>query len=74
LANSSTNASSVSSGPISLHENQYYLKGHMVEDPIAKVQFPKYAAGATLQHGGKTLYFINESTLRDFEPKQAAKL
>jgi YHS domain-containing protein len=58
---------------LSLHENQYYLKGHMVEDPIAKVQFPKYAAGATLQQGGKTLYFIDESTLRQFEQNQAAK-
>ncbi len=48
---------------LSLHENQYYLKGHMVEDPIAKVQFPKYAAGATLELDGKTLYFIDESTL-----------
>src|SRR4051812_18368708 len=58
---------------LSLHENQYYLKGHMVEDPIAKVQFPKYAAGATLQQGGKTLYFIDESTLREFEQMQATK-
>ena len=58
---------------LSLHENQYYLKGHMVEDPIAKVQFPKYAAGATLEQGGKTLYFIDESTLRQFEQNQAAK-
>ena len=38
---------------ISLHENQYYLKEHTVEDPIAKVRFPKYAAGAKLEHGGK---------------------
>jgi YHS domain-containing protein len=58
---------------LSLHENQYYLKGHMVEDPIAKVQFPKYAAGATLEAGGKTVYFIDESTLREFQQKQAAK-
>ena len=58
---------------LSLHENQYYLKGHMVEDPIAKVQFPKYAAGATLEVGGKTHYFIDESTLREFQQKQAAK-
>ena len=58
---------------LSLHENQYYLKGHMVEDPIAKVQFPKYAAGATLEVGGKTIYFIDESTLREFQQKQAAK-
>jgi YHS domain-containing protein len=58
---------------LSLHENEYYLKGHMVEDPIAKVRFPKYAAGATLQQDGKTHYFIDESTRREFEQKQAAK-
>lgn len=58
---------------LSLHENQYYLKGHMVEDPIAKMQFPKYAAGATLEQGGKTLYFIDESTLREYQQKQISK-
>jgi hypothetical protein len=58
---------------LSLHENQYYLKGHLVEDPIAKVQFPKYAAGATLEIGGRTLYFIDESTLREYQQKQSAK-
>ena len=57
---------------LSLHENQFYLKGHMVEDPIAKVKFPKYAAGATLEVGGKTLYFIDESTLQEFQAKQPA--
>lgn len=51
---------------VSLHENQYYLKGHMVEDPIAKIQFPKYAAGATLEHQGKTLYFVDERTRDEF--------
>jgi YHS domain-containing protein len=45
----------------------------MVEDPIAKVRFPKYAAGATLEVEGKTLYFIDEATLREFQQKQAAK-
>ena len=58
---------------LSLHENQYYLKGHMVEDPIARIQFPKYAAGATIEEHGKTTYFIDESTLRQFQQKQAAK-
>jgi hypothetical protein len=58
---------------LSLHENQYYLKGHMVEDPIAKVKFPKYAAGATLEQGGKTVYFIDESTLREYQQKQSSK-
>lgn len=54
-----------------LHENQYYLKDHLVEDPIAKVRFPKYAAGATCEQGGKTHYFLNESTCREFQEKQS---
>jgi YHS domain-containing protein len=57
---------------LSLHENQYYLKDHMVEDPIARVQFPKYAAAATLDVKGKTYYFIEEATLREFQQKQAS--
>jgi YHS domain-containing protein len=55
---------------LSLHENQYYLKDHMVEDPVAKVRFPKYAAGATLEHGGKTYYFIDKTTLQQFQQQQ----
>jgi hypothetical protein len=58
---------------LSLHENQYYLKGHMVEDPIAHIQFPKYAAGATLEEGGRTTYFIDETTLREFQEMKSAK-
>jgi hypothetical protein len=56
---------------LSLHENQYYLKDHMVEDPIAKVSFPKYAAGATLDVAGKKVYFIDETTREEFQRKQA---
>jgi YHS domain-containing protein len=52
---------------LSLHENEYYLKDHMVEDPIAKVRFLKYAAGATMEKNGKTIYFISEETRKDFE-------
>jgi hypothetical protein len=58
---------------LSLHENQYYLKEHMVEDPIAKVRFPKYAAGATLDVAGKTHYFLDERTLREFKQQQPSK-
>lgn len=57
---------------LSLSENQYYLKGHMVEDPVAKVKFPKFAAGATLDVGGKTYYFIDDSTRQQFAAKQPA--
>jgi YHS domain-containing protein len=57
---------------LSLHENQYYLKDHMVEDPIAKVQFPKFAAAATLDVNGKTYYFIDEASCREFQQKQVS--
>jgi hypothetical protein len=56
----------------SLHENEYYLKDHMVEDPIAHVRFPKFAAGATLEAGGKTQYFISDETLQIFQKQQAS--
>ncbi len=52
---------------LSLHENEYYLKDHMVEDPIAKVRFPKFAAGATCLHEGKTYHFIDDYTLKEFQ-------
>jgi hypothetical protein len=58
---------------LSLHENQYYLKDHMVQDPIAKVKFPKYAAGATLEVAGKTHHFIDESTRNQFQKELAEK-
>jgi YHS domain-containing protein len=58
---------------LSLHENEFYLKGHMVEDPIAKVKFPKHAAGATLEWKGETHYFIDDSTRDEFQRQQAAK-
>jgi YHS domain-containing protein len=57
---------------LALHENESYLKDEMVEDPVAHVRFPKFAAGATLERGGKTYYFVGEETCRDFEKQQAA--
>ena len=56
---------------LSLHENEYYLKEHMVEDPVAGVRFPRFAAAATLEANGKTYYFIGEETRREFEAKQS---
>ena len=52
---------------LSLHENEYYLKEHMVNDPVAGVRFPKFAAAAKLDWGGKTYYFIGDDTRREFE-------
>ena len=57
---------------LSLHENTYYLKGHMVEDPVAKVQFPRFAAGAIAEFDGKKYYFISEETCREFEKQRGA--
>jgi YHS domain-containing protein len=57
---------------LSLHENEYYLKEHMVRDPVAGVRFPKYAAAATVDVGGKTYYFIGDETRREFEAQQGS--
>ena len=57
---------------LSLHENEYYLKSQLVTDPIAGIEFPKSAAGATIEREGKKYYFISEETRAEFEKKQTA--
>jgi len=52
---------------LSLHENEHYLKEHMVEDPVASVRFPRFASAAQLEWKGKTYYFIGDDTRRQFE-------
>ena len=47
---------------IQIHEYELYDNAEYVEDPIAKVKFPKFAAGATLEHGGQTHFFIDNSS------------
>ena len=54
-----------------LHQNNYYQKGHLVTDPIAGVQMPKYAARTTLAVDGKTYYFISDETRSEFEKQRA---
>jgi hypothetical protein len=56
----------------SMGENEIYLKDQMVEDPIARVRFPKIAAGAILEWQGQKFYFIGEETRREFEKQQKA--
>jgi len=51
---------------IQIHEGELYDKAEYVEDPVAKVKFPKFAAGATLEHGGQTHYFIDGNTKAEF--------
>jgi YHS domain-containing protein len=52
---------------LELHQNSYYLKRHMVRDPIADIEFPTYAAAATLEKNGSTYYFISEDSRDAFK-------
>jgi YHS domain-containing protein len=54
---------------LSLHENEHYLKDDMVEDPVAGVRFPRFAAATTVEWNGKTYYFIGDETRREFDAK-----
>jgi YHS domain-containing protein len=51
---------------IQIHEGEVFDKAEMVEDPVAKISFPKFAAGATLEHGGKTHYFVDDKSRAEF--------
>ena len=51
---------------IKIHEGELFDKAEYVEDPVANVKFPKFAAGATLDHGGQTHFFIDEKTKAEF--------
>jgi YHS domain-containing protein len=52
---------------LSLHENEYYWKDHMVVDPVTGVRFPSFAAAGTLEWEGKKYYFMGDETRREFE-------
>lgn len=43
------------------------LKEDFVEDPVANVRFPKFLAKCTLNRDGKTYYFVDEESQREFE-------
>jgi len=51
---------------IQIHESELFDKAEMVEDPVAKISFPRFAAGATLEQDGKTHFFIDEKTKAEF--------
>jgi YHS domain-containing protein len=38
-----------------------------------KIRFPKYLASSTLERDGRTYYFVDEDTRREFEKVPAAK-
>jgi YHS domain-containing protein len=49
------------------------LKDQSVEDPVARIRFPKYLASSTLERDGRTWYFVDEETRREFENQPAAQ-
>jgi YHS domain-containing protein len=51
---------------LSMGENEFDTQEHMVEDPVAGVRFPDFAAGATIEWHGKKYYFIGEETRQEF--------
>jgi hypothetical protein len=53
----------------SMGETETYMKDEVVEDPIARVSFPRFAAATTLEWQGQTFYFIGEETRREFAEK-----
>jgi hypothetical protein len=58
---------------VQIHESEILDKAEYVEDPVAKVTFPKFAAGATLDHGGQTHYFIDDASRQAFAKQKGIK-
>jgi YHS domain-containing protein len=52
---------------------QEQLKDQFVEDTVAGIRFPKYLAASTLERDGRTYYFVDEETRREFEKHPAAQ-
>ena len=51
---------------IQIHEGELYDRAEYVEDPVSGVSFPKFAAAATLDQGGKTYFFVDENSRAAF--------
>jgi YHS domain-containing protein len=49
------------------------LKDQLVEDPVARICFPRYLASSTLERDGRTYYFVDEDTRREFEKQFAGQ-
>jgi YHS domain-containing protein len=52
---------------------QEQLKDQFVEDPVARVRFPKYLASSALERDGRAYYFVDEETRREFEKQPAGQ-
>ncbi|MCE9608161.1 MAG: hypothetical protein K8U03_25025 [Planctomycetia bacterium] len=58
---------------LAMQHNQYYLKDHMVTDPISGTSLPKFAAAATHLQDGVTYHFISEKTRDEFVARGGKK-
>jgi YHS domain-containing protein len=52
---------------------QEHIKDQLVEDPVAKIRFPRYLASSTLERDGRTYYFVDEDTRQEFDKDPDAK-
>jgi YHS domain-containing protein len=55
---------------LSMGEPELCPKEEMVEDPVARIRFPRFAAAAMLERKGEKFYFMSEETRRTFEAEQ----
>ncbi|MCG3123046.1 MAG: hypothetical protein GIKADHBN_01454 [Phycisphaerales bacterium] len=58
---------------LSIHDNQFYLKRAMVEDPETKTKLLPAEAAARLEHNGHTYYFATDESCRQFKEKHQIK-
>jgi hypothetical protein len=50
-----------------------HLKDQLVEHFVTKIRFPKYPAASTRDRDGKTYYFLDQDTRRQFDQDLPAK-
>jgi hypothetical protein len=50
-----------------------HLKDQLVEDPVARIRFPKYLASSILERDDRIYYFVDEETRGEFEKELATK-
>jgi hypothetical protein len=58
---------------LAVHQNQFYLKDHMVVDPISSTRFPQFAAAGSVNWEGQKFYFVSGETRAEFMTKHGIK-
>ena len=59
---------------LELYSTKQYQERVLVSDTVAGITFPKYFAAATLDHDGRTYYFVSEETRREFAKQHGLTL